>query len=63
MLPVGDIISSTNRTYTVFLNNGEPPWGFLGSKVIPYVIENSIDIHSEQDFKLTLDWLNNKKKF
>ena len=51
------------RTKNVFLNNGEPPWGFLGSKVIPYVIENSIDIHSEQDFKLTLDWLNNKKKF
>ncbi len=51
------------RTRNLLLNNGEPPWNFLGPKVVPYIIKNSIDVHSKADFRLTLSWINNKNKF
>ena len=37
------------RTKNIYLNNGQPPWKFLGKKVIPYIIDKSIDIHERED--------------
>jgi CMP-N-acetylneuraminic acid synthetase len=37
------------KTKSIYLNNGQPPWKFLGKKVIPYVIKKSIDIHERED--------------
>ncbi len=40
------------KTKFFFKNNGEPPWNFMGKKVKPYIIDNSIDIHTKQDLEL-----------
>lgn len=37
------------KTKSIYLNNGQPPWKFLGKKVIPYLIKKSIDIHERED--------------
>ena len=37
------------KTKNIYLNNGQPPWKFLGKKVLPYVINKSIDIHERED--------------
>lgn len=36
---------------------GEGPWSFLGKKVIPYIIEESIDIHDELDLLKASHWV------
>ena len=40
------------RTKNIFTNDGEPPWRFLGKKVMPYEVPNSIDIHEKEDLLL-----------
>ena len=36
---------------------GQPPWGFMGNKIIPYKIEDSIDIHKEIDLYIAKEWI------
>lgn len=36
---------------------GQPPWDFMGNKIIPYNIDESIDIHSEEDLYLASQWI------
>lgn len=36
---------------------GQPPWDFMGNKIIPYYIDESIDIHSEDDLYLAGQWI------
>lgn len=40
------------RAKEIYKNNGELPWSFMGKKVKPYVIKNSIDIHSAIDVEI-----------
>ncbi len=40
------------RRSAIINNNGLSPWNFMGKKVFPYVIKNSIDIHTEADLNL-----------
>ena len=40
------------KTSAIFKNDGISPWNFMGKKVFPYVIDNSIDIHSLADIEL-----------
>lgn len=40
------------RTKSIFKNDGEKPWSFLGKKVKPFLIKNSIDIHHKLDLEL-----------
>lgn len=40
------------RTENIYSNNGELPWKFLGKKVLPYKVSNSIDIHEKEDIYL-----------
>lgn len=45
------------KTESIFKNNGEPPWNFLGKNVLPFKIKSSIDIHEKTDINLTKEWL------
>ncbi|MAE81548.1 MAG: CMP-N-acetylneuraminic acid synthetase, partial [Flammeovirgaceae bacterium] len=38
-------------------DDGQPPWSFMGSRVLPYVVDYSIDVHSVEDIYLTEAWL------
>ena len=40
------------RTKEILKNNGLPPWKFMGKKVLPYEVENSIDIHNNIDLEI-----------
>ncbi len=40
------------RTKSILKNDGEKPWSFLGKKVRPLLIKNSIDIHNKIDLEL-----------
>ncbi|MFA6564723.1 MAG: CMP-N-acetylneuraminic acid synthetase [Verrucomicrobiia bacterium] len=37
--------------------NGDPPWTFMGRTVKPYVIGESIDVHTEEDIVHVQRWL------
>ena len=52
----------TIRTKSIFRNNGEAPWKFMGNFVLPLKIDDSIDIHDEKDILLTKHWLKKNKK-
>lgn len=36
---------------------GQQPWGFMGEKILPYEIDESIDIHHEIDLLIAQKWL------
>ncbi len=36
---------------------GQPPWSFMGSKVKPLIVEESVDVHLQRDLLLCEDWL------
>lgn len=43
-----------------FLKSGEEgqqPWGFMGRRIAPYVIDESIDIHDETDLLIAREWI------
>jgi CMP-N-acetylneuraminic acid synthetase len=49
--------------WIIRLNNGclpqigESPWTFLGSKVMPYIVDESVDIHELFDLERSSKWL------
>lgn len=36
---------------------GQPPWSFMGDKIMPYRIDESIDIHKEIDLYIAKEWI------
>ncbi len=45
---------------TSFLRSGiegQPPWGFMGNKIVPFTIDESIDIHHEIDLYIAKEWI------
>lgn len=36
---------------------GQQPWGFMGNKILPYEIDESIDIHDELDLIIAKNWI------
>jgi len=38
-------------------NKGQPPWSFMGDVIQPYIIDESIDIHREQDLRIAKAWI------
>lgn len=36
---------------------GQQPWGFMGNKIVPYVVEESFDIHDETDLIIAKEWI------
>lgn len=49
------------RTKEIYKDNGPLPWSFMGKKVKPYVIKNSIDIHSAIDVEIAKIIIKNEK--
>jgi CMP-N-acetylneuraminic acid synthetase len=37
--------------------SGDPPWTFMGPRVAPLLVEESIDVHLQRDLLLCEDWL------
>ncbi len=36
---------------------GQPPWTFMGNRILPYEIEHSIDIHDRSDLHVAKSWI------
>ncbi|MEG2020468.1 MAG: CMP-N-acetylneuraminic acid synthetase [Oscillospiraceae bacterium] len=36
---------------------GQQPWGFMGNKIMPYIIDESIDIHQKIDLLVAKNWI------
>ena len=49
------------RTSAVIKEKGEGPWNFMGKFVRPYLVRNSIDIHTMEDFYLAKILINKIK--
>lgn len=39
------------------MSDGQQPWSFMGPSIAPYEIEESIDIHDEEDLVKAANWL------
>lgn len=52
VLNVQNLLNSTD---------GQPPWSFMGDKIIPYIVEMSIDIHTEFDLHVAAKWLSTEQ--
>ena len=37
------------KTSSIFKNDGEKPWSFMGKKIKPYIVNKTIDIHDYSD--------------
>jgi CMP-N-acetylneuraminic acid synthetase len=44
-------------TASALADSGEPPWDFLGNKVVPYELQFSQDVHEPADLVPTEAWL------
>jgi len=49
------------KSSEVLKNSGDPPWNFMGKKVKPYIVKDTIDIHNELDYKIAKIIINDKK--
>ena len=36
---------------------GQQPWEFMGDRIVPYIIDDSIDIHQKIDLTVAKDWV------
>ncbi len=48
------------KTNSIFKNDGEMPWSFMGKKIKPYIVNKTIDIHDYSDVILANYLLKNK---
>ncbi len=39
------------------IDEGQKPWSFMGNKILPYEIEESIDIHDMEDLYIAKNWI------
>lgn len=46
-----------NTDFLLSGQEGQPPWSFLGNKIMPYRIDESIDIHKEVDLLIAKEWI------
>ncbi|MEG1873106.1 MAG: CMP-N-acetylneuraminic acid synthetase, partial [Ruthenibacterium sp.] len=46
-----------NVNYLLSGQEGQQPWGFMGDKIKPYIIEESIDIHHKIDLVVAKNWI------
>lgn len=46
-----------NVPYILSGKEGQQPWSFMGNKIKPYFIDDSIDIHHEVDLMIAKDWV------
>ena len=41
----------------IFAEDGQPPWNCMGSRILPYVTEGCLDVHSLEDLEVTARWI------
>ena len=46
-----------NTEFLLSGKEGQQPWGFMGDKIVPYKIDESIDIHKEIDLYIAKEWI------
>lgn len=46
-----------NTKFLLSGEEGQQPWGFMGNKILPYKIDDSIDIHHEIDLFIAKEWI------
>lgn len=46
-----------NVPYLLSGQQGQQPWSFMGDKIMPFLIERSVDIHDQTDFLLAELWI------
>ena len=46
-----------NLKNSLYSDNGQQPWTFMGDKIKPIVVEESFDVHDEEDLINTEKWL------
>lgn len=51
-----------NVKRSVYDENGQKPWKFLGQKIKPIYVEGCFDVHEGADVKRTEEWLRGKDK-
>ncbi len=39
------------------ISTGQPPWKFMGDKVIPYIVDEAFDVHDQDDIDRSEKWL------
>lgn len=44
------------------LSKGQLPWAFMGNKILPYILDYSLDVHNIDDLYLTEAWLKKRGK-
>ena len=49
------VLNLKNSVYSI--NKGQAPWTFMGNNIEPYIIEQSFDVHEEDDLIRTEKWL------
>lgn len=52
-----------NVNYLKSGEEGQQPWGFMGNRILPYKIKESIDIHTEDDLIRAAYWIKNHSAF
>lgn len=43
--------------YLLSGEEGQPPWGFMGNVIRPFMVDTSIDIHHEEDLLRAQQWI------
>lgn len=46
-----------NLKNSLYSDNGQQPWTFMGDKIKPIVVDESFDVHDEEDLIKTEKWL------
>jgi hypothetical protein len=47
-------VLNTRRSLTA---GGQPPWTFMGNRIKPYVVKDTLDVHDRGDIELSERWL------
>lgn len=46
-----------NTKYVLSGKRGQAPWSFMGDKILPYIIDESLDIHQKVDLTVAKEWI------
>lgn len=49
------------RVSSLLSSTGQPPWCFMGDKIMPYIVEEAFDVHTMDDIKRSEKWLIKEK--
>ena len=50
------------RTSSILSECGDPPWTFMGNRVVPYIVEKTVDIHDMNDVYMASKWVESNRE-